>query len=166
MRITSNVLPMIVLAMLVLTTPLAGVATLHAQQLDNAGDSENADAVFMSGYSAGMVAMYESQISDAFLGWSVLKGVKGAAPYRKLLTGQINTALLALAHAVDEVKQKPDMLKLLVRMASADRKDFYQKLKDARQQNGWLLRNPESEQKVQWVIDQHLQHGNVYGFQF
>ena len=161
MRITS-----IVLAMLVLTVLLAGTATLHAQQLDKAGDGENADAVFMSGYSAGMVALYESQISDAFLGLSILKDVKEAAPYRKVLAVQMNTALLALAHAVGEVKQKPDMLKLLERMASADRKDFYQKLKDARQQNGWLLRNPESEQKVQWVIDQHLQYGNVYGFQF
>lgn len=166
MRITSIVLAKIVLPMIVLITPLAGVATLHAQQMDKAGDSENADAVFMSGYSAGMVAMYESQISDAFLGLSVLKDVKDAAPYRKALAVQMNTALLALAHAVGQVKQKPAMLKLLERMASADRKDFYQKLKDARRQNGWLLRNPESEQKVQWVIDQHLQYGNVYGFQF
>ena len=161
MRITS-----IVLAMIVLRTLLAGAATLHAEQLDKGGESENVDAVFMSGYSAGMVAMYESQISDAFLGWSVLKDVKGTAPYRKMLAGQMNTALVALAHAVGEVKQKPEMLKLLERMASADRKEFYQKLKDARQQNGWLLTNPENEQKVQWVIDQHLQYGNVYGFQF
>ena len=161
MRIAS-----IVMALLVLVTPLAGVATLHAQQLDNAGDSENADAIFMSGYSAGMVAMYESQISDAFLGLSVLKDLKEAAPYRTMLAVQMNTALLALAHAVDEVKQKPEMLKLLERIASADRKEFYQKLQDARRRNGWLLMNPESEQKVQWVIDQHIQYGNVYGFQF
>ena len=149
----------IVLTMIVLATLLAGTATLHAQQLDK--ENDNNDAIFMSGYSAGMVAMYESQISDAFLGWSVLKDVKGTAPYRKMLAGQMNTALVALAHAVGEVKQKPEMLKLLERMASADRKEFYQKLKDARQQNGWLLTNPENEQKVQWVIDQHLQYGNV-----
>ncbi len=166
MRNISIVLAMIVLALIVPTVLLTGTATLYAQQLDKAGDSENADAVFMSGYSAGMVAMYESQISDAFLSWSVLKDVKEAAFYRRMLAGQMNTALLALAHAVDEVKQKPEMLKLLERMASADRKEFYQKLKDTRRRNGWLLRNPESEQKVQWVIDQHIQYGNVYGFQF
>ncbi|MEE9219895.1 MAG: hypothetical protein V3U98_12585 [Acidobacteriota bacterium] len=146
-------------ASVVLGIMLLAGSGLEAQELSKD------DELFMKGYSAGMVEVYESQITNAYIGLRLLKDMDEAKAYRKILVSSMNTALFSLWHVADEVTIRPEMLKILAGIKSANFKGFFEKLKGLRNQNNWLMDEPEQEKKVQWVLDQYIEYGNIYGFQ-
>ena len=136
---------------------LAGFC-LEAQELSKD------DELFMKGYSAGTVEAYESQISAAYIGLRLLKDIDETKAYRKMLISSMNSALFALSRVADEMTIRPEILKSLASIKSANFKGFFDKLKKLRNQNNWLMAKQEQEKKVQWVLVQYIEYGNIYGF--
>ena len=125
------------------------------------------DELFMKGHATGLVETYESQIVNAHTGLRLLKDIDidEVEAYRRMLVNRMNSALLALGYIADEITIRPDVLKILAGMKSANYKVFFERLKEARTHNNWLYEKSEKEEKVQWVLDQYIHYGNILGFQ-
>ena len=125
------------------------------------------DELFMKGYFTGLVETHESQIVNAYSGLRLLKdiNVDEIKTYRRMLISNMNTALFSLWFVAHEVTIRPEILKITTEIKSDNFRGFFEKLKELRNQNNWLYDELEKEEKVQWVLDQYIQYGNVLGFQ-
>ena len=145
-------------ASVVLGIMLLAGSCFEAQELSNQ------DELFMKGYAAGQAETYESQIITAHLGLRLLKDIDETKAYRRMLITSMNSALFSLWHVADEVTIRPEILKSLASIKSTNFKEFFDKLKKLRNQNNWSMAKQEQENKVQWVLDQYIEYGNIYGF--
>jgi hypothetical protein len=122
------------------------------------------DSAFTSGLNAGLVQKYEGEVVDSYTGLMILNNASGADTYKGFLVQKMNTALFALSFLDREVKIRPEVLRQLTQVSSAQMKDFFTKFNNRRTKNGWQAEDPAQEEKIEWVISQYVKHGNIYGF--
>ncbi len=137
---------------------LSLTSSLFSQELTND------DKMFFDGYNAGLMALHESKVVDAWIGLNILKKVEGSENYKKSLIMTMNSALYALSFVDRDVKTRPEMLKQLARISSDKMKDFFKKMHKKRIENNWISGDAKKEKRIEWVIKRYIQFGNIYGF--
>jgi hypothetical protein len=121
------------------------------------------DEIFLDGLNAGMMMLYEGQVTDSFTAWQVLEKVAGADAYKHLLVERLNGGLFALSFVDRDVKRRPQALKVIVHIAPSSMKRVMGDIKRARIANQWQVSDAEREDRIMWVLERYIAFGNIYG---
>ena len=127
--------------------------------------SSEEETLFAQGVSAGMMSKHEGNVVDAFNGLLTLQKLAGTEQYRSLLVTKMNTAFFAMSFVDRDVTIRPETLKILARMTSANMREFMVRVRQARIDSKWQSPDPKQEERIGWVLDRYAKTGNVYGFE-